>query len=203
MHWCKHEHPQDLLPSGWKDTPQARKRPAHWAGTPGAGFLPGGTWCLEYHAVLRAAVLPVSSLDVCSNNCSPPGPVRPIYCHTRGSSVYLLCCSFIFVPLKILSLGMSNFMFNYDKNNCLGTIIYINQNVNTSLSSSHRTLPRSTPLGVHLAAAAPAWAQGPDLGVSAQAPIGLGCLAVVRASLLPCVQYGNNMSIYFAEGPQR
>lgn len=48
-----------------------------------------------------------------------------------------------------------------------------------SLSSSHRTLPRSAPLGVHLAAAAPAWAQGPDLGVSVQAPIGLGCVAVV------------------------
>lgn len=72
------------------------------------------SWC-----PLRSTVTRALTLKLCLNPCSTsPGPAKSrIWPHSRLLYIDLLCYSFIFTPLKIHRLGMSNFMSISDENN--------------------------------------------------------------------------------------
>lgn len=76
---------------------------------------------LRISCLLRSTVTRVLKPELCLNPCSTSGPVKSrIWLCSRLLCTYLLCYSLIFAPLKILSLGISNFMSNYDENNLAG-----------------------------------------------------------------------------------
>lgn len=134
----------------------------------------------------------VLKLKLCLNHCSTSlGPVRSRTWPCLRLLVFTYC-SFIFATLKILRLGMSNFMFNY-----VWAQSFLNQN-NMSLSSTHLTFPHNTPLGVQYCGSYLSCRhRAQTLGSQSRLPFGLGCLGVVGVPVVSCVIW--EQYTYFVE----